>query len=114
MGLEGRASARGARRAADVDGLVLGKGGRGPRNVVAFMLAGVWSEVEDGPSEEGMDDRLLKWGDDAGVNGGVHEPVFNGLEAVGEDIVVLCDAHVARYCGWRLIRLSSRRGEEVG
>ena len=107
-GLEGGASMRGARRAADADGFVLGEGGWGPRNVVAFMLSGAWPEVENGPSKEGMDDRLLEWGDDAGVNGGVHEPVFDSVEAVGEDIIVPRDAHVARYCGQHLIHLSSR------
>ena len=105
-GSEGRASTRGACRAADVNGLMLGEGSRGPEDVVAFMLAGAWSEIEDSPPEEGTDDRLLKWGNDVGVNGGVHEPVFDGVEAVGEDIIVSCDAHIARYCGWRLIRLS--------
>ena len=98
----------GARRAADADGFVLTEGGRSPRDVVAFMLAGVGSEIEDGPSEEGTNDRLLKWGDDAGVNGSVHELIFDGIEAVGKDVVVSRDMHVACHCRWRLVRLSSR------
>ena len=108
MGSEGGAGACGACRVADANGFMLGKGGRGPRNVVALMLARAWSEVKDGPSEEGTDDRLLKWGDDAGVDGGVHESIFNGVEAVGEDIVVSRDAHVPHYHRWCLVRLSSR------
>ena len=107
MGTEGGTSACGARRAADADGLVLGEGGRGPRDVVAFVLARAWSEVEDGSPEERVDNRLLEWGDDAGVDSSVHESIFNGVEAIGKDVVVSRDAHVARYRRWRLIRLLS-------
>ena len=87
---------------------VLEKGSRGPGNIVALVLAGAWLEVKDGPSEEGTDDRLLERGDDAGVDGGIHESIFDGVEAVGEDIVVPHDAHVARYRGQCLVRLSGR------
>ena len=99
-------SVRGMRRAADANGLVLGEGGRGPRDVVVFVLARMWSEIEDGPPEKRADDRLLERGDDAGVDGGVHESIFDSIEAGGEDVVVSREAHVARYRGWRLIRLS--------
>ena len=85
---------------------MLGKGGWGPRDVVAFVLAGAWSEIEDGTPEEGMDNRLLEWGDNAGVDGGVHELVFDSIEAVGEDIVVPHDTHVPRDRGGCLIHLS--------
>ena len=51
MGPEGRVGARSACGAADANGLVLGKGGWRPRNIVALMLAGAWSEVKDGPSK---------------------------------------------------------------
>ena len=106
MGAEGRMSARGACRAADVDRLVLGEGGRGPRDVVVFVLGGAWLEVKDGSPEKRANNRLLERGNDAGVDGGVHEPIFDGIEVVGEDIVVSRDAHVACYRGWRLIHLS--------
>ena len=95
-------------RATDANGLVLREGGRGPRDVVTFMLAGAWSEVEDGPPEKRADNHLLEWGDDAGVDGGIHELIFNGIEAVGEDVVVPRDAHVVCYHGWRLIHLSGQ------
>ena len=104
---------RGACGVADANGLVLREGGRHPRNIVAFMLAGTGLEIKDGPSEEGTDNCLLKWSDDMGVHGGVHESVFDGVEAVGEDVVVSHDAHVACHCRRRLICLSGWRGEEV-
>ena len=50
---------------------------------------------------------MLKQGDDAGVDDGVHELILDGVEAIGEDVVVPRDAHVACYRGRRLIRLSS-------
>ena len=87
---------------------MLREGGRGPRDVVTFMLAGTWSEVEDSPPEKRADNRLLERGNDAGVDGGVHESIFDGVEAVGEDVVVSRDAHIARHRGRRLIRLSGR------
>ena len=113
-GPEGRAGACSACGAADANGLMLRKGGRRPRNVVAFMLAGVWPEVEDSPSEEGTDDRLLKWSDDVGVDGGVHESVLDGVEVVSEDVVVSCDVHVSRHRRRCLICLSGWRREEMG
>ena len=79
-----------------------------------FMLAGTWSEVKDGPSEEGMDDCLLEWSDDAGVDGGVHEPVLDGVEAISEDVVVSCDAHVPCHRRRCLICLSGWQREEMG
>ena len=106
MGLEGRAGAHSACGAADANGLVLRKGGRHPRNIVTLMLAGVWSEVKDGPSKEGTDDRLLKQSDDAGVDGSIHELVLDGVEAVSEDVVVSHDTHVLCHCRRCLICLS--------
>ena len=70
--------------------VVLGEGGGGPRDSVALMLSGAWTEVESGPLEKGADDCLLERGDDAGVDGSIHESIFNGIEALGEDIVVTC------------------------
>jgi hypothetical protein len=99
---------------ADVNGLVLRKGGQCPRNIVVLMLAGAWSEVKDGPSKEGTDDRLLKQSNDAGVDGGVHESVLDGVEAVSEDVVVSRDTHVPRHRRQCLICLSGQRREEMG
>ena len=93
---------------------MLGKGGRRPGNIIAFVLAGAWSKIEDGAPEEGVDDHLLKQGDDAGVDGSVHESVFNGVEVASKDIVVLCDTHVPRHRGWCLICLSGWRRKEMG
>ena len=99
---------------ANMNGLVLRKGGRCPRNIVTLMLAGAWSEVKDGPFKEGTDDRVLKRSDDAGVDGSVHESVLNGVEAVSEDVVVSCDTHVLRHRRRCLICLSGQRREEMG
>ena len=60
-----------------------------------------------------MDDRLLKRSDDAGVDGGVHESVLDGVETVSEDVVILRDTHVSRHRGRRLICLSGWQGEEM-
>ena len=89
-----------------MDRLVLRKGSRSPRNVVVLMLTRTRSEEEDGCPEEGANNHLLKRGDDAGVDGGVHDVVFDGVEAVGEDVVVPCEAHVASHRKWGLVRLS--------
>ena len=94
-------------RATHVDRFVLREGGGGPRDVVAFMLSGAWTEVKDGPPEEGANNRLLEWSDDAGVNGSIHESILDGVEAFGEDIIVSRETHVARHRGRRLVGLSS-------
>ena len=94
MDSEGGTGTCGARGMTDADGVVLSESGWHPGDVVPFMLTRAWLEVEDGTSQKGVDDRLLEWGDNAGVNGGVHESVFYHVEAVGEDIVVLGDVHV--------------------
>ena len=91
----GGACARGACGAANTDGLVLRKGGRGPGDVVSFVLTRARAEEEDGPSEEGTDDHLLEWGDDTGVDSGVHESVFNGVETIGEEVIVSRETHIA-------------------
>ena len=93
-------------RATDANGLVLDEGGSGPRDVIAFMLSRVRMEVEDSPPEERTNDGLLERGDNTGVDGGVHESILDGIKALGEDVVVSREAHVARYCTRRLIRLS--------
>ena len=103
---EGGARARGACGAANSDGFVLRKGGRGPGDVVAFMLTRARSEEEEGPAEEGANDRLLERGDDAGMDGGIHDSVFDGVKTAGEDVVVSREAHVAGHRRWCLIRLS--------
>ena len=105
-GPKGRAGVRSACGTSDTNGLMLRKGGRRPRNIVAFMLTRVWSEVKDGPSEEGADDHLLEQSDDMRVDGGVHKSVLNGVEAVSEDVIVSHDAHVPRHRGRCLICLS--------
>ena len=111
-GPKGRAGACSTCRVADVNGLVLGKGGWRPRDIVTFMLAGAWSEEKDGPSEEGTDNRLLKRSDNAGVDSGVHEPVLDGVETVSEDVVVSHDTHVPRHRGWSdLLVWSAKRGD---
>ena len=74
---------------------------------VPFMLGGAWTKVVDGAPEEGVDDGLLEWSDDMGVDRGVHESIFDGVEAVGKDVVVAHDAHVARDGGRRLVGHSS-------
>ena len=102
-GAEGGAGARGARRVADADRIVLGKCGGGPRDVVSFMLGGVRTEVEDSSPEKGANDGLLEWRDDAGVDRGGHEAILNGVEAVGENVVVARDAHVTRDSGRCLV-----------
>ena len=104
-GVEGGAGARGARGATNADRFVLDEGGGGPRDVVTFVLSGARLKVENGPSEERTDDGLLEWGDDAGMDGGIHEAILDGVEAFGEDIIVSREAHIARHRGWRLIRL---------
>ena len=96
MGPEGRAGARGAHGAADADGLVLREGGRHSGDIVTFVLSRAWSEIENGPSQKGADDCMLKWGDDTGVDGGVHDPVLHGIETVGKDVIVPHNVHVAR------------------
>ena len=114
MGPEGGAGARGSHRAANADGVVLRESGRCPRNVVALVLARVWTEIEDGPSEEGANDGLLQWSDNMGVDGGVHESVFDGVKVVSEDVIIPCNTHVLCHCGWCLICLSSWQREEMG
>ena len=77
---------------------MLREGGWRPGDIVAFMLTGAWLEIEDGPSQEGTDDCLLEWGDDTGMDSGIHEPVLHGIETVGEDIIVPRNVHVTRDC----------------
>ena len=79
---------------ANADRLVLREGGRRPGDVVVFVLAGAWSKIENGPFQKGVDDCLLEWGDDMGMDRGVHESILHDVETVGEDIVVPCNAHV--------------------
>ena len=105
-GAEGGAGARGARRVADTNRFVLRERSSSPRDIIPFMLGGARLEVEDGPSEERADDGLLEWSDDAGVDRGVHEPILDGVEVVGKDVIIPRDAHIARDGGWRLLRLS--------
>ena len=85
MGPEGRVGTCGMRGVSDADGLVLREGGRCPGDIVAFVLAGAWSEIEDGPPQKGADNCLLERGDNAGVDGGVHESVLHSVKTVGED-----------------------------
>ena len=106
--------ARSACEATDADRFVLREGGWHPGDIVAFVLTGAWLEIEDGPSQEGTDDRLLERGNDTGMDSSVHEPVLHGVETVGEDIIVPCNAHVGHDRRWCLVCVSSRRGKEVG
>ena len=87
---------RSARGVTNADGLMLREGGRRPGDIVMFVLTRAWSEIEDGPSQKGMDDRLLKQGNDTGMDSGIHEPVLHDVETAGEGIVVPHNAHVAR------------------
>ena len=87
---------------------MLDESGGGPQDVVAFVLSRAWVEVEYGPSKERMDDGLLERGNDAGMNGGVHESIFDGVEVLSEDVVVVREAHVARDHGRCLIHLSGQ------
>ena len=48
-----------------------------------------------------------------GVHGSIRESVFDGVEVVGEDVVVSRDVHVACHHRRHLICLSGWRGEEV-
>ena len=93
-------------RVADADGLVLDKGGGGPRDIVVLMLSGARAEVEDGSPEKRADNGLLERGDDARVDGCIHESILDGVKALGENVVVPRETHVACYRGRRLIRLS--------
>ena len=90
-----------------MDRFVLREEGGGPRDVVTFMLGGARPEVEDSPAEERADNGLLEWGDDAGVDRGIHKAVLDSVEAVGEDVVIAHDTHVTRDGGGCLIRQSS-------
>ena len=95
-------------RVADANRLVLDEGGGSPWNVIAFVLSGAWPEVENGPSEKRVNDGLLEGGDDAGMDGGVHQSILDGVEALGEGVVVSREVHVARHGKRRLVRLSGR------
>ena len=112
-GLKGRAGMHSACGVTDANRLVLRQGGRHPGNIVVFMLARAWSEEKDGSSEKGMNDGLLKRGNDAGVDGGIHEVILNGVEAVSKDVVVSRDAHVSCHRRWCLICLSGWQREEM-
>ena len=89
-----------------MDGLVLRKGGRGPGDVVALVLTRAQAEEEDGAPEKGTDNRLLERGDDARMDSRVHESVFDGVETIGENVVIPREAHVAGHRKRCLIRLS--------
>ena len=87
--------------------LVLDEGGGCPRDVVVLMLSGARSKVEDGSPKKRANDGLLERGDDTGMDGGVHEPILDGIETSGENVVVPREAHIARHRARRLVRLSS-------
>ena len=93
----------GACRTTNTNGLVLREGGSGPRDVIAFMLGRARPEIEDSSAKERADDGLLEWSDDAGVDRSVHEAIFDGIEAVSEDIVIARYTHVTRDGGGCLI-----------
>ena len=105
--------ARGTRGVAYTNRLVLRERSSGSRDVVSFMLSGARTEIEDGSAEKGADDGLLEWRDDAGVDRGVHETIFDGIEVVGEDVVVTRDAHIMCDSGRCLVRYSGWRGKKV-
>ena len=57
-------------------------------------------KVEDMSPQEGAYNGLLEWRGDVGVDSCVHESVLNSIEVIGKDIIVPCDAHIARNGGW--------------
>ena len=114
MGAEGRVGTRSACGVTNTNRFVLREGGRRPGDVVMFVLTRMWSEVKDSPPEEGMDNRLLQRSDDVGVDGSIHESILDGVEAVSEDIVVPCDAHVPCHRRRCLVCVSGQRREEMG
>ena len=108
MGPEGGMGTCGLGGVSNVDGVVLREGGWRPGDVIALVLTGSWAKEEDGHAQKWADNSLLEGGDDAGMDSSVHKSVFDGIEAVGEDIVVPCETHVAGYHERRLVCLSSR------
>ena len=94
---------------ANMDGFMLREGGQCPQNVIVFMLTWPRMEEEDGCAEEWADNGLLKGGNDAGVDSGIHDVVFHSIETVGEDIIVPHDTHVARNRHGRLVCVSGWR-----
>ena len=91
-----------------MNGLVLDEGGISPWDVVTLMPSGAWAEKENGSPEKGAHNGLLERGDDAGVNGSVHELIFDGVETLGEDVVVLSETHIPHHRTRCLVRLSGR------
>ena len=110
---KGRASVCGMSGTANVNRVILGEGGQGPGDVVPFMLTRMQPEVKDGPPQKGADDGLLKGGNNAGMDSGIHQSILNGVEAVGEDVIVLHDMHVMHDGHWCLVCMSGWRREEV-
>ena len=100
-------------RAADVNGVMLREGGRGPGNVVPFMLTRPWPEIKDSPPQERTNNGLLKGGDDAGMDSGIYEPILDSVKMISKDVIVPCDIHVMHNSCWCLICMSGRRREEV-
>ena len=107
-GAKSGAGACGTRGAANANRLVLRESSGGPRDIVPFVLGRARMEVEDGSAEKRADDGLLQRRDDVRVDHGVHESILDGVEAFGEDVVVLREAHVACNGGRRLVCLSGR------
>ena len=93
---------------ANMDGIVLREHCQHPRNIVLFMLSWAQVEVKDAGPQKGADYGLLAWRNDAGMDGSIHELVLDGIEAIGENVIVLHDTHITGNSCWRHICMSSQ------